>query len=334
MINHHTKKHSSIILCKSDKLQKCKLESKTYKYDLTYSLHMLSLNELKAFDSLPKTITQLADHLEISKPAAYNISKKLVQKGLAQKNRQGKKVIVSREKTLHAQILKEIQQNIERLPINQLLSQTSLPIISLLDYTLRPKEITQILNITRQWTSKQLKKLGEHGLILKEKKEYTINPVHKKIQRFASHYYQFQHNQHITKIADDAQIIWQHGPEFLFSTKKKLSSFPFTALSAFPSYNLPLISNTYYYFQSERPLDVSDFIIQTLLIMPKSKTYYSYACLLYEEKTPRNLLKKARLYNITNLIEDMITFLKTKQPTKYSPEWKDYETLAKQYGVR
>jgi predicted transcriptional regulator len=295
---------------------------------------MLSQNELKAFNAFPKTITQLSEKLNISKPAAYAISEKLVQKGLAQKNRQGKKVIVSREKTLHAQDLKEIQQNIERLPINQILSQTSLPIISLLDYPLRTKEITQILNITRQWTSKQLKKLGEHGLILKEKKEYTINPVHQKIQRFASHYYQFQHNQHVAKIADDTQIIWQHGPEFLFSTKKKLSSFPFAALSAFSSYNLPLISNTYYYFHSERPLDISDIIIQTLLTMPQSKTYYSYACLLYEEKTPKNILKKARLYNVTDRIKDMITFLKTKQPIKYSPEWKDYETLAKQYGVR
>ena len=194
---------------------------------------MLSKNEIKAFGLLPGTITQLAEELEISKVASFKITEKLVEDGLSNKNRQGKEVTVTKERTIHAQELEEIIHNFSRLPIEELLSHSNLSLISLLDYSLNSEELRQILNITRQWTYKQIKKLSRYGIILKGKKGYRLNPIHNKIHSFAIHYHIYKNNEKIRKISEDAQIIWQHGNEILFKTKKDLTKYPTTAVTAF-----------------------------------------------------------------------------------------------------
>jgi len=296
---------------------------------------MLSKNEIKAFGLLPKTITQLAKELEISKVASFKITEKLVEDGLSNKNRQGKEVIVGKEKTIHAQELEDIIHIFSRLPIEELLSNSNLPLISLLDYPLNSEELRQILNVSRQWTYKQIKKLSRYGIILKEKKGYTVNPIHNKIHSFARHYYIYKNNQKIRKISEDVQIIWQHGNEILFKTKKDLTKYPTTAVTAFSKYNLPLLGDTKYYYYTKRKLQTSDIIMHTILINPQSKIYNAYACLLYDKTKLKNIIKKARIYNLTENIKDIITFLeKQKSDKNFLPDWNEYESIAKQYGVR
>ena len=296
---------------------------------------MLSKNEIKAFGLLPGTITQLAEELEISKVASFKITEKLVEDGLSNKNRQGKEVIVTKEKTIHAQELEEIIHNFSRFPIEELLSNSNLPLISLLDYPLNSEELRQILDITRQWTYKQIKKLSRYGIILKDKKGYRVNPIHNKIHSFARHYNIYKNNQKIRKISEDAQIIWQHGNEILLKTKKDLTKYPTTAVTAFSKYNLPLLGDTKYYYNTKRKLQTSDIILHTILINPQSKTYNAYACLLYEKTKPKNIIKKARIYNLTKHVEDILIFFeKQKSDEKFLLDWDEYESIAKQYGVR
>lgn len=296
---------------------------------------MLSKNEIKAFGLLPKTITQLAKELEISKVASFKITEKLVKDGLSTKNRQGKEVIVTKEKTIHAQELEEIIRNFPKLPIEELLSNSNLPLISLLDCPLNSEELRQILNITRQWTYKQIKKLSRYGIILKEKKGYSVNPIHNKIHSFARYYYIYNNNQKMREISEDAQIIWQHGNEILFKTKKDLTKYPTTAVTAFSKYNLPLMGDTKYYYNTKRKLQTSDIILHTILINPQSKTYNAYACLLYEKTKPKDIIKKARIYSLMGHIKDIIIFLeKQKSDKKFLPTWDEYKSIAKQYRVR
>jgi len=287
---------------------------------------MLSKNEIKAFGLLPGTITQLAKELEISKVASFKITEKLVQDGLAYKKRQGKKVIVSRERTIHAQELREILQEFPRIPIEEILSHSSLTLISILEHPLHSEEIRQILNITRQWTYKQIKNLSKYGIILKEKKGYMINPLHNKILSFAKNYHIYKNNKQLRTISEDAQIIWQHGNEFLFKTKKDLTAYQITAVTAFSNYNLPLLGNTKYYYNSKRTLQTSDIILHTILLNPQSKTYNTYACLLYAKTQPKNITKKAKIYNLTDHIKEIILFLeKQKSDKKYLSTWDEYE---------
>ena len=290
---------------------------------------MLSKNQIKAFSTLPKTITQLAKELEISKAASFKITEKLVNDGLSKKNRQGKGVIVTKEKTIHAQELEEIIYNFPRLQIEDILSNSNLPMISLLDYPLKSEELRQILNITRQWTYKLIKKLSKYGIILKEKKGYIINPIHNKIHSFTKNYYIYNNYQTVREISEDAQIIWQHGPEILFKTKKDLTKYQPTAVTAYSKYNLPLLGDMKYYYISKRKLQTSDVILHTILINPQSKTYNTYACLLFEKTKPKDIVKKARIYNLNEHINEIFTFIKQhKSDKKFLPNWQDYQSIS------
>jgi hypothetical protein len=241
---------------------------------------MMSKNEIQAFTYLPCTITQLASNLNISTVAAYNISERLVQDGLATKKRQGKSVLIEKQESLHSKDLEDILQTFTRLPVSQILSDSSLPILSILDYPLNLSEIASIIGITRQWAIKQIHLLTRYGILQKQNNRYTINPIHKKINSLATFFYRYKNNQYIRKISNDANILWQHGPEILYQTKTQQHKDTITALSRFPDYQIPLISNINYCFHSQRPIDKSDIIIHTILIKPYSKIYHAYACLL------------------------------------------------------
>ncbi len=296
---------------------------------------MVSKNEIKAFKLLPTTITQLAEELNISKAASFKITEKLIEDGLANKNRQGKNVIINKEQTTHAIELNEIIQTFPRLPLEDLLTYSSLTLIALIDYPLTTDELRQTIDVTRQWIYKKIRQISRYGIILKEKQGYKINPIHNKIHRFAKHYYNYINYQKIKTISEDAQIIWQHGTEILFKTKKDLTKYPATAVTAFSKYKLPLLGDIKYYYNAKRKQQTSDIIMHSILINPQSKTYNAYACLLYEKTKPKNIIKCSRIYNLTEHTKDMIIFLeKQKSDKKFLPTWDEYEKIAKQYGIR
>jgi hypothetical protein len=204
-----------------------------------------------------------------------------------------------------------------------------------MNYPLTVEELGKTIGVTRQWIHKTINQLSSYGIILKTDDNYTINPIHKKIYDFTTTYLEFQHYRNASMRTNDAVILWQHGNEFLFKTKQNLTNIQKTAVTTFSDYDLPLVSNSNYYYTTKRPLTTADVILHTILIDPTSKTYNAYALLLLEKTMPTDLVKKARLYNLTTHIQILLTYLRTHTPTtKYLPACKDYETLAKQYGVR
>jgi predicted transcriptional regulator len=296
---------------------------------------MISKNEIHAFKLLPATVTTLSKKLYVSPASASKITNKLLNNGLATKQRNGKAVLIEKEKTILAQRLEEIITLFPRLPLENILTHTNLTLIASMSYPLTIKELGRTIGVTRQWIYKTIRQLSLYGIILKTDDNYTINPVHQKIYDFATTYMEFQHYRHASMLTDDAVILWQHGNEFLFKTKQNLTSVQKTAVTVFSDYNLPLVSNSKYYYTAKRPLTIADVILHTILIDRTSKTYNAYALLLMEKTMPTDLAKKARLYNLTTHIQILLTYLRTYTPTtKYLPACKDYETLARQYGVR
>jgi len=296
---------------------------------------MIGKQEIQMFKLIPATVSELADKMNIYPGSATKITQKLLKNGLIKKHRQGKKVFINKEQTIHAQKLEEIIKTFPRLPIEQILSYSNLRIISLLNYELKTTELQILTNLSRQWITKTINQLSKHGIILKKEKGFTINPIHHSIYDFARYYIQYRNHQKLKTISEDAQMIWQHGSEFLFKTKKTLSKHQVTAVTAFSKYNLSLLGDTKYYYNTKRKLQTADIILHTILINPQSKTYNAYACLLYEKTKPENILKKARIYDLTDHIQNIISFIKKqKSEKKFLPSGEEYESLAKQYGLR
>jgi predicted transcriptional regulator len=296
---------------------------------------MISKNEIHAFQLLPTTVTSLAKKLNVSPAAASKITEKLIINNLATKHRNGKTMLIEKEKTTLAQKLEEIITIFPRLPLEKILTHTNLTLIASMNYPLTVEELGKTIGVTRQWIHKTINQLSTYGIILKTDDNYTINPIHKKIYDFTTTYLEFQHYRDASMRTNDAIILWQHGNEFLFKTKQNLTNIQKTAVTTFSDYDLPLVSNSNYYYTTKRQLTTADVILHTILIDPTSKTYNAYALLLLEKTMPTDLVKKARLYNLTTHIQILLTYLRTHTPTtKYLPACKDYETLTKQYGVR
>ena len=296
---------------------------------------MVVSREIEAFKILPSSETDIAKKLNLSSGTISKITKKMIKNGLAEKNRQGMKIIVEIAKTSHAQKLELIIKIFNRLPLENILSYAKLNLIAILEYPLNKKEISQMLNISRQWTYKTIKDLSRYGIILKKQDGYYLNPTHQLLFEFAKEYYSYKNHQTLKTISEDAQIIWQHGDEFLFKTKKELTKNPETAVTAFSKYDLPLLGDTKYYYNTERNLQITDIILHTILINPQSKTYNAYACLLYEKTKPRDIIKKARIYNLTDHIRTLISFIERQESEKkFLPTWDEYKSLAEQYEVR
>jgi predicted transcriptional regulator len=296
---------------------------------------MISKNEIRSFKLLPTTATQLAKKLNISVASASKITEKLINNTFATKQRNGKTILIQKGKTTLAQKLEELITLFPRPPLENILTHSNLTLIASISYPLTVEELARTIGVTRQWIYKTIKHLSSYGIILKTDENYTINPIHQKIYDFATTYMEFQHYRFTSKLTNDAVILWQHGNEFLFKTKQNLTSVQKTAITVYSSYNLQLIDNNKYYYATNRPLTIADSILHTILINPTSKTYNAYALLLIEKTMPTDLVKKARLYNLTNHLQKLQHYLKNHTLTaQYLPAWKDYETLAKQYGVR
>lgn len=296
---------------------------------------MIVSREIETFKILPSSETDIAKKLNLSSGTISKITKKMIKNGLGKKNRQGMKIIVEIAQTSHAQKLESIIKTFNRLPLENILSYSNLKLIAMLEHPLNKKEISQILNISRQWTYKTIKDLSRYGIILKKQDGYCLNSTHQPLFEFAKEYYNYKNHQTLKTISEDAQIIWQHGDEFLFKTKKELTKPPETAVTVFSKYDLPLLGDTKYYYNTERKLQITDIILHTILINPQSKTYNSYACILYEKTKPRDIIKKARIYNLTDHIQTLISFIeKQESEKKFLPKWDEYNSLAEQYGVR
>lgn len=296
---------------------------------------MIVSREIETFKLLPSSETDIAKKLNLSSGTISKITKKMIKNGLAKKNRQGMKVIVEIAQTSHAQKLEVIIKTFNRLPLENILSYSKLKLIATLECPLNKKEISKMINLSRQWTYKTIKYLSHYGIVLKKQVGYYINPTHQLIFEFAKEYYAYKNHQKLRSISGDAQIIWQQGDEFLFKTKKVLTKYPETAVTAFSKYNLPLLGDTKYYYNTERKLQTTDIILHTILINPQSKTYNAYACLLYEKTKPTDIIKKARIYNLAEHIQTLILFIEEKESEKkFLPMWNEYESLARQYGLR
>jgi len=296
---------------------------------------MIAGREIETFKLLPLSESDISKKLNLSSGTISKITKKMIKNGLAKKNRQGMKLIVEIPQTSHAQKLEEIIITFNRLPLESILSYSKLKLIAILESPLNKKEISKMLNVSRQWTYKTIKDLSRYGIVLKKQIGYYINPNHQLLFEFAKEYYKYKNHLKLKSISEDAQIIWQHGDEFLFKTKKVLTKHPETAVTAFSKYDLPLIGDTKYYYNAERKLQITDIILHTILINPQSKTYNAYACLLYEKTKPIDIIKKARIYNLTEHMKSLISFIERHESEKkFLLTFDEYEALAKQYGIR
>ncbi len=286
---------------------------------------------LKIFRELkhPISISEIANLLGLDHSTISTSVSSLVEEGLAQKHREGKKTLIRRSDTLHARSLEEFIKEYPRLPVEELFSYSSMEILGML---MHPHNITDIAAMTalnRHTVSQVLSKLSKYGLILKEKGKFVINERHRQLADFINSYWRHAANQRLRE--EDAVMLWQRGPEFLFKTQNdpgksiETDNIKATAITVFSKYGLRLITGTRYYFHSRRNLTVEDHIIHTILIDPQNPIYNSYAAALIMVSGAKNLPNAAKIYDIPEHIESLLEYVMTKNKnSNFVLPWNEY----------
>ena len=296
---------------------------------------MVNATTLAIFRELKtsRSISEIADLLGLDHSTVSTAVSLLVVEGFAEKQRDGKKVVVKRSNTLHAQSLEDILKEYPRLPIEKLFTNSSMEVLSVLSHPHNITDIAAITGLNRHTVSTALKNLSGYGIVLKEKGRFIVNKRHRHIVDLVNNYWRFVANQRLRDIADDAIILWQRGPEFLFKTQtdpvqnNEQNIHP-TATTVFLEYNLQTITTNRYYFHSKRRLRVEDNIIHTALIDPQNPTYNSYALFLATQSSATDLLKVGRYYDLEKHIESLLEYQKTKEKKSNNVlPWSEYMDL-------
>jgi DNA-binding MarR family transcriptional regulator len=263
------------------------------------------------------SITEIADLLGLDHSTISTTVSSLFEEGLVQKHREGKKTLIRRSDTLHARSLEEFIKEYPRLPIEDLFSYSSMEILGMLMHPHNIKDIAAMTALNRHTVSEALSKLSKYGLILKERGKFVINKRHRQLADFINSYWRHFANQCLRE--EDAVILWQRGPEFLFKTQIEAGksiepdNIKATAITVFSRYGLRLITGTRYYFHSRRRLTVEDQIIHTILIDPQNPICNSYAAGLIMQSGAKNLPDAARVYDIPEHVESLQEYLRTKK---------------------
>ena len=300
---------------------------------------MITNTELKIFQMISETrsINDIAKNIDISDSTASRYTDRLVKNGLAQKVREGKKVLVTRSDNAHAQQLAIFIREFPRLQILNIFSYSALEILSVMRTEKSVTRISTITGLSRTKIYNVINDLTKIGVILKGR-GYYINPNHRVLQKFIDAYFSYLNFIKLKVIAPNSIILWQRGYEFLFKSKDPLThkNIYSTATSKFHSYGLQIVSAEEYYYHTThaRKLCISEYIIHTILAEPNSLRNNMYACLLYQKTKPKDIIDWAAIYDMQDHIEILIDYLKNKlKNAPFLPPWEEYRTLAENYGL-
>jgi len=288
----------------------------------------------------PVSISELAGLLGFDHSTVSTAVSSLVAEGLAEKQRDGKKVFVKCSNTLHAHSLNDVLKEYPRIPVEQLFTNSSMEVLGALPYPHNITDIAAMTGLNRHTVSTALIKLSGYGIVLKKNGRFVLNKRHHQIADFVNNYWRFSVNQRLHEIADDAIILWQRSHEFLFKTQTDLEKISEpdihpTATTVFSRYHLQTITTTRYYFHTKRRLKAEDYIIHTILIDPQNPSYNSYALILAAQSGVTDLLNIGRRYDMEKHIELLLEYQRAKQKnSNIVLPWNEYLDMFNSVVVR
>ncbi len=301
---------------------------------------MISTTELRIFRALKceSSISEIAEEsgLDISTVSKY-VSESLKKgNGLFEKERKGKNVYAKRAETSHSLLLQTIVNEYPGWDIEKLFSHSSLRIVGFLSKPKRIKDIVFLTGLSRQHIRIRLRKFLDVGIVKKKGHKYILNGDLRAVSDLVKSYFMYMNEKKAKELAEDSNILWQMGSEFLFKTFEDIDveGVEKTAVSRFSGYGLPMILDKNYYFVTHRELDVREVILHTVLVDKNSITYNTYACLLYQKEKPEEMTDLAEIYDLEKHFQALKEFLESGDRTEeFLPTWEEYTDIAKEYDV-
>ena len=286
-----------------------------------------------------KTLSELADRLDLSESYVSELVTRLEEQDLVYTKKDGRRKYVQSSGHRIVELIQELGHSHPHIDFAELLTPKTISILYYLDTERSAGELADLTDNYRNTVYRILNKLTDRGICGKTDSTYRLNNEFKILNEIAVEYASHRHA--LATPASSFTIIWESLDEFLLQTQETITRDAFyeTGPNRFEEFNLPLLTTKQqYYFYSETLVDLTpaELLCHTLLIDDGTR-YQTYCLLLIERHglTQEDTLSKAEKYGVTDTVEKLFTYLQSRgeKQTPTLPEWNEFESIAKEYEV-
>jgi len=308
---------------------------------------MLSESDLRILSALntPASISELSESTRYSVSYVSERITYLEELELVAVIREGRSKKVRALPSNVLESYKDLTSRYPHIDFPSLISPSMLQVCWFLDKPTDVNHITSKLQLRRRRIYQLLKKLQIRGFITKRKNKYLITNRMYGIVRFAQTVIHYEHQHRTGSYIPGSRVIWSSPHESLVMPSEEHSEnsldkpgWYLTGLQRFSDYELDFFATkpTFFYSGIRDRLTPVDIISHTLMVEADTRNLSYCALLMVSEDISSEGLKRVSVYyDIEETVDALVMFVQTKGETTSDdlPQWQEFNSLAKQYGV-
>ena len=306
---------------------------------------MIEEKELRVLSSLdsPKDRHGLADELEYQKSTVSEALGGLERQGLITRERVGTRSVAKPSDARCVEVFQSLTKSNPHVDFPDMLTPSMLNVLYYLstEDSWTATELAERTGHSRATIYRNLRTLTNRAMATKDHSQYRLREEFHDLHVFA---HELRHHVHRVRIKHDVgggTIVWESHKEFLVRTETEVDDPDYhrTGLDVFSEYDLQFFttSERYYFYSEDRESLAPEDLVCHLLLIENDSRHRKYALLLVAKTglSGEDLQKSAIYYGIEDIVMSLVEFLCTEgeATSENTPQWKEFETLASEYGV-
>jgi len=268
----------------------------------------------------------------------------LEDKGFVKTNKIGLSKIAAISETKHATLWRKLVLEFGHMPLEELLSGTSLQVLSAIcSLTLsNRRETAQAASVSERSAALVLEKLKLVGVVQKIASTYDVSPRFQTLKEFVIEYRRYLNQRIAQEFASDAVVLWECNAEFIIESKanRARKGFQLTGVSSFARLGVPLIAVRSYFFYSPcaRRLKLEDIILHSLLLPERERNLLATLLVWRKQEKAMKiqyLERQAERYGATEAVRQIMTYFASEGQERAPgiPPWDEFVVKAQEYGI-
>ncbi|AGB15221.1 hypothetical protein Halru_0590 [Halovivax ruber XH-70] len=305
---------------------------------------MLRRIELEVLATVERgdTISELATKLDHSESYLSRAVTDLVEKGLLDADRDGRKKHVTPSYARPVEIYQDLVRQHSHIDFPELLTGKTLDVLYYLDQPRTVADLAAQSDNYRNTVNRVLVRLRDRGLVGTDDGHYRFNGDFDRLHVFARELVHHLHRRRLESVAPNGTILWEDADTFLAQTDTEIDADEFheTGLARFAVFDLLFLLTSHRYYVYSETLDSitpAELCCHTLLIDDDTR-HRSYCLLLlsHVDVDEDALCECASKYGLEAEINALRRYLDTRGEIDddHFPEWDEFQELAADYEVQ
>ena len=288
--------------------------------------------------------SEIATTIHTPRPHVSRLLGTLEDAGFVTIKKIGLSKIVAISETKHATLWRKLALEFGHVPLEELLSGTSLEVLSAIcSLTLsNRREIAQAALVSEPSVALVLEKLKPVGIIQKAASVYKLPPRFQTLEEFVIEYRSYLNHRIAQESANDAVVLWECNTEFIIESKapRAKKGFQLTGVSSFARFGVPLIALKSYFFYSPsaKRLKLEDNVLHSLLLPARETNLLPTLLVWRKQEKAMNvqyLKTRAERYGAAEPVSQIMAYFASEgqERTFGFPSWDEFVLKAREYGI-